>query len=260
MRVLSACLLVFSFLFLAVGCNTSSEELSTLKKTTSGLNSEVADLKTKVGALQDSVTRLNERGNKVEGEYTSLSGAVEHLTDQDKQKEGQYNTLAETVSKLELSYKHLAKMVTDAMANLTKSRSDADTKAPFDAAGSRLAVQERKADRNGANGPHLIRPNADVCEAIDKYTRQIDSIMRRYPSSSTQSRMDEALADFKGVANQFRDHKDAIQILTLADELKWTAYNATKSRTYLAESGAEIGRWRQLAKENKTKLRGFCGH
>lgn len=259
MRVSSVRWLVISFLFLLVGCNTSSEELSNLKQTTSGTSREVADLKTKVGALQDSVTRLNDRGNKLEGEYASLSGAVEQLTDQDKQKEGQYNALAETVSKLELSYKHLAKMVTDAVANLTKRRSDTETKAPLDSAGSRLAVQERKADRNSANGSHVIRPNAEVCEAIDKYTRQIDSIMRRYPSSSTQSKMDEALADFKGVANQFRDHKDAIQILTLADELKWTAYNATKSRTYLAESGAEISRWRQLASENRTKLRGFCG-
>jgi len=259
MRVLSACWLVISFALLLVGCNTSREELSNLKETTSGINREVTALKTKVSSLENSVGRLNDRGKEMEGEYASLSGAVEHLTDQDKQKEGQYNTLAETISKLEVSYKHLTKMVTDAVANLSKRKSETETQSSSDSAGLRAAVQERKTGRNSANGSHLMKPNAEVCEAVDKYTRQIDSLMRRHPSSSTQSKMDEALADFKGVANQFRDHKDTIQILTLADELKWTAYNATKSRTYLAESGAEVGRWRQLAKENRTKLKGFCG-
>lgn len=259
MKFLSTCLLALSFLFLVVGCNTSSDELSTLKKTTSGLDGDVTDLKTKVSDLQDSVTRLNNRGNKMEGEYDSLSGVVENLTDQNKQKEGQYDTLAETVSKLELSYKHLAKMVTDAVANLTKSRPDMETKASLDSPGSRVAVQERKTDRNGKNGSRGTRPNAEVCEAIDKYTRQIDSIMRLSPSASTQSKLDEALADFKGVANKFTEHKDAIQISTLADELKWTAFNASKSRTYLAETRAETGQWSQLVRENRSKLRGFCG-
>jgi hypothetical protein len=259
MRIISTWWLGLLFLFLVVGCGTSGEEFSSLKQTTSGLTGEVADLKAKVGALQDSVTRLNERGNKMEGEYASLSGAVENLTEQTKQKEGQYNSLGEAVSSLQLSYKHLTKMVTDAVSNWTKARSDTETKAPVDSRASTVALQERKTDRNDSQGHRLVKTNAEVCEAIEKYTRQIDSIMRQYPSSVTQSKMDDALADFKGVANQFREHKDTLQILAVADDLKWTAYNASKSRTYLAESRGEIIGWRQLARESRTKLRAFCG-
>jgi len=242
--------------FLVVGCGSSGEELSKLEQTASGLSSEVADLRTKVGTLEDSVTRLNDRETKWEGDYRSLSQTVENLADQKRQREGQYSTLEGAVARLELSYKQLTKKVTDAVANVTKSRSDAETRAPVSSATSTSGLQS---DRNKLDGLRLTAPKAEVCEAIDKFTGQIDSIMRQNPSASTQSKMDEALADFKGVVNQFREYKDTVQILTLADELKWTAYNASKSRSYLAESGAEISRWKLLAKENESKLRGFCG-
>lgn len=243
------------FLFLVVGCGNSGEELGNLKQATSGLTSQVADLKNTVGELQDSVTRLNDQGQKRAGDYRSLSETVEILKDRNEQYEGQHSNLVDAVSRLEHSYKVLTKKVAEAVATIAKSRTDAESKAPAPSYGSAKSLQD---DRGKADGLRLMAPNAEVCEAIEKYTKQIDSLIRQSPSSSIESKMDEALANFKGTVNQFPDQKNAILVWRLAEDLKWTAYNATKTRSYLAESGEGM-RWKQLVRENESKLRRLCG-
>lgn len=243
------------FLFLVVGCGNSGEELGGLKQATSGLTSQVAELKTTVGVLQDSVTRLNDQGQKRAGDYKSLSETVEILKDRNEQYEGQHSNLADAVSRLEQSYKLLTKKVAEAVATVAKSHTDTEGRAPVTSYGSAKGLQ---GDRSKVDGLRLTAPNAEVCEAIEKYTKQIESLMRQSPSSSTQSKMDEALAHFKETVNRFPDQKNAILVWRLAEDLKWTAYNATKARSYLAESGEGM-EWKQLVREHESKLRRLCG-
>lgn len=257
MRVLSTCCSALIILAALLGCSSSDVELSTIKKDAQDLGVQVSAMKTKIGALEESVGKLNDRNSKVADEFTSLQGTVEQLRDQGKAQQSQSDSLAEAYSKLDLSYKKLAKLVTETMANWSKSRTELENKQATEAPAPDRAIQARKPEGNDKAGSHSGRASAEVCEALDRYMRELDSIMRRGPSGSIESKMDEALNDFKAVAGKFRDQKEVLQIWTLTEELKWTSYNAAKSRIYLTESGGK--QWMKLVQENRRKLRQFCG-
>jgi hypothetical protein len=98
------------------------------------------------------------------------------------------------------------------------------------------------------------RISAETCEAVKKYMKRLNKVTRSSYGASQDSQMDNALTELKVVMNKFPDQKDAVKILVLAEEAKWYAYNASRSRTYIA---GEPG-WENLLEENKRKLMSVC--
>ena len=68
--------------------------------------------------------------------------------------------------------------------------------------------------------------------------------------------MDDALAELRQVMAKFAREGDSARILSLAEEAKWYARNASKSRTYIAGGPG----WGNLLNENKKNLMELCSH
>jgi len=239
------------------GCTSSDVEISKVKKSAEDLGGQVNAMKTRIDSLEASVGKLNERNVTAGEELASLHGNAERLEKRDAALDEQYEDLANTVSKLERSEQQLSKLVKEAMAKAAATGAGAE-KRPSEVPVAERAVLSEKAAATDRGGWNSVRPNAEVCEAIDDYTKEIDRLMRRGPSRRTDAEMGRALNDFKTVVSKYREHKSAIQIWMAAEDLKWAAANASRSRTYLANSGA--GGWVRLVHENRSKLREICAH
>jgi chromosome segregation ATPase len=241
------------FLILA-GCGKMDVEVSNLNKTAHDLKQQMADLKKSYGELSGAIDRLSDSQKTMETEYGDLKRVSDYLKNSTEQRDSEYGNLVASLEQLRSSQTKLDSTVTSLAAELSRRGTESY--------GAKVSVPERSAARDLETRPTYAenrgkvkgRISAEACEAVEKYMKSLNTVTRSSYGATQDKQMDNALTDLKQVMNQFTDHENAMKILALAEEAKWYAYNASRSRTYIA---GEAG-WENLLKENKRKLMSVC--
>lgn len=235
------------------GCSKTDVEVSNLNKTAHVLKQELGDLKKSQGQLSASINQLSDSQKTIQAEYSDLKKISDYLKTSLEQKDTDYENLIVSLEKLKNSQAKLDNSVRQFTAELSKKiESYAARPGSSDRPGARDL--EARSTYTETRGRFSGRTSADACEAIDRYMNQLNRASRSAYSTAQDTQVEKAFADLKLAMNQFADQKDAIKILDLAEEAKWYAYNASRSRTLIA---GEQG-WRNLLKENKKKLISVC--
>ena len=241
------------FLILA-GCGKMDVEVSKLNAATFDLKQQMADLKKSFGELSGAFDRLSDSQKTVETEYGDLKRVSDYLKSSVEQRDGEYATLVALMEQLRNSQTKLDSAMTHLAADLSRRGTESY--------GARVGASERpgtgRLDTRSTyvenTGKVTRRVSAEACEAVEKYMKRLNKVTRSSYGASQDTQMENALTELKLVMNQFADQKDAIKILALAEEMKWYAYNASRSRTYMV---GEPG-WENLLKENKKNLMSIC--
>ncbi len=246
-------LLVMIFLLGLNGCSKTDVEVSNLNKTAHDLKQELGDLKKAQGKLSASINQLSDSQKTIQTEYADLKKISEYLKTSVEQKDTDYEKLVEALEKLKNSQSKLDNSVTQFTADLSKK---IDSYAARSGSSERPGVRDFEVTSGYAETKGRVkgRISADACEAIDRYMNQLNKTSRSAYGTAQDTQMERALAELKLAMSQFADQKDAIKILDLAEEAKWYAYNASRSRTLIA---GEPG-WENLLRENKKKLISVC--
>ena len=241
------------FLILA-GCGKMDVEVSNLNKTAHRPETAVGDLKKSYGELSGAIGRLGDSQKTMEAEYSDLKRVSDYLKTSVEQRDGEYQTIVASLDQLRNSQTKLDSTVTHLTSDLSRRGTEsygARTGVPERPGTGRLETGSAYAENRGkVTG----RVSAEACEAVEKYMKRLNKVTRSSYGTAQDTQMENALTELKLVMNQFADQKDAIKILALAEEVKWYAYNASRSRTYIA---GEPG-WENLLKENKRKLMSVC--
>ena len=246
-------LLVMTALLALNGCSTTDVEVSNLNKTTHDLKQEIGNLKKSHGELSSSIHQLSDAQETIQAECTALKKVTDYLKSSLEQKDTDNENLIVSLEKLKNSQTKLDNSVTQLTAELSKK---------IESYATRSGSSERPGLRDfegtsayaETRGRATGKISADACEAIDRYMKQLNKASRSPYGTAQETQMERALTELKLAMNQFADQKDTIRILGLAEEARWYAYNASRSRTYIA---GEPG-WENLLKENKRKLISVC--
>jgi chromosome segregation ATPase len=236
------------------GCSKTDVEVSNLNKTAHDLKQEMGDLKKSQGQLSASINQLSDSQKTIQAEYADLKKTSDYLKTSLEQKDTDYENLIVSLEKLRNSQTKLDNSVTQLTSELSKKMESYATRS---GSSERPGVRDFEATSAYAEtrGRRVTeRISADACEAIERYMKQLNNASRSRYGTAQDTQMQRALTELKLAINQFADQKDTTKILGLAEEARWYAYNASRSRTYIA---GEPG-WENLLKENKRKLISVC--
>ncbi|HTY24381.1 MAG TPA: hypothetical protein VMC85_14695 [Desulfomonilaceae bacterium] len=242
------------FVLILAGCGKTDSEVANLNKAAQDLKQQVGDLKRAYGELSGTVDHLKDSQKAAEAEYSSLKQVGENLRNSLEQKDSEYVKIITSLEQLRNAQTRLDKVVTHLVAETPKITLESQ------AAGTGISQRPKTSDRESRSayedtkGKMTPRVTAEVCEAIDQYVGRLNKVMRSSSGATQERQMNNALAELETTMNKFRDQRDTAKIVDLAENLKWYAYNASRSRSYIA---GEPG-WRNLLREDKNKLMSIC--
>jgi hypothetical protein len=243
------------FFVILEGCGKTDVKVSDLNKTAQDLKGQITDLKRTYGELASNVDRLSDSQKAVETQSGELTQIRETLKSSLEKKDGEYGNLLTSIEQLKNSQARLDSMVKHLATELSRKGPESTVAIAGLSDGPRSADRRLASTVSQGQRRMTARASAEVCEAVDVYMKRLNRVTRSSYGPAQDAQMDNALAELKLVVDKFPDPKESGTILALAEELKWYAYSASRSRTYIA---AERG-WGNLLDEQKKKLMLLCG-
>jgi len=243
------------FFVILAGCGKMDVKVSDLDKTAQDLKGQITDLKRAYGELAANVDRLSDSQKAVETQSGELTQIRETLKSSLEKKDGEYGNLLTSIEQLRNSQARLDNMVKHLATELSKKGHESTGTRAGLSEGLRTVYGEPGSTGSQAKRRMTARASAEVCEAVDVYMKRLNRVTRSSYGPAQETQMDNALAELKLVSDKFLDPKESGTISALAEELKWYAYSASRSRTYIA---AEPG-WGNLLNEQKKKFMLLCG-
>lgn len=243
-----ACLAVLA------GCANTEVEISNLDKSVQDLKQQIADMKQAHGELAGTVDRLKDSQRETEAGYGDLKQAGENLKNSLERKDNEYGNLVAALEQLKSSQARLANLTTRLATDITRRSAESPGGRIATAETPKIFDSEPLSASSETKGRVRAKVSEEGCEAVDRYLKLIDKATRSSYGTAQETQMDNALAELKQVMGKSAGQGDSARILSLAEEAKWYACNASKSRTYI--SGG-LG-WGNLLKENTKNLTEIC--